>query len=668
MCTVQYKMKLSAICITLIFAVCVTANKLQDSPSPSSEFITQPSNVTVPEGEQVLLKCMVASQAQVCRWYYLELGLKFFDKRITPMMVKEFSPAGRRDCSIKIKKVRKVQEGQWLCQALKFQSAKFVMSKPATVRVITESESATWEPPTDDSKSLPRNGRREDGNNFAKELGPRKEVVEFESHDDDVIQDVFVHETAVLKCQVNQPIKSCSWTMPNGATLTTSKDKEDSQEESEYPNDYRIQGDLSEGNCSMEIHEVGYHDEGNWRCVVRTWDMPNEAQGPLLHLHILDENTASAHTHDGKPLMDEEESSNLLVITLVTVSGMLFIIVLILLMFLYRRIRGNSDETQKILQNSPRNSIDLQRKMSPVTDFTAASVMAVEPRKKLPFIDQHFGHYNHYLDMTGSESSVGDGYIMMPGSSLRSSTSSRTTLSTISTLPIGSRSRSASNSTTSSGSFPHLTTIINNPSYNPDIAFHQTGLNRPDSVYSSDHLYEEIKEKIEEHGIMEKILEAESPTYTNIVEDCEGYMIPKKSPSTDLSKEQSDKKNISVHITQTPLPDPKNGTTNNTENAQISNTSNEQPPPYSRISSNNLVPIASPSTATSGLDPGYSRVGNNTESHSDPMERYDVPRPRTSTPMDNYDVPRQNPSPVHPQPNVSSPDETEEDGLTGIIV
>ena len=285
--------------------------------------------------------------------------------------------------------------------------------------------------------------------------------------------------------------------------------------------------------------------------------------------------------------------------------------------------------------------------------------MAVEPRKMLPY--EEINQYNQYLDMTGTGSNSGDAYVMMPGSSIRSSTSSRTTLSTLSTYPIG-RSRSASNSTTDSGIFPHLTTIIDNPSYTHDMASQHRGFRRPDSVYSNDHVYEEIKEKIDEIvSKMEKIPEADSPTYVNTTEDSEGYLVPKKSPTIEQPEEKVDKVNSPVHITKLPLPEPV--ATTKTEDSTDEN--NERPPPYSQIGSNGLVPV--PSSLPSP-DPGYSKVGNEEENQPDPMERYDIPRPNPPHLNDSYDIPRQNPIPVSSQPNSPSENDDVVDGLSGIIV
>nr|XP_045601254.1 uncharacterized protein LOC123759991 isoform X1 [Procambarus clarkii] len=646
-------------------------SQLQPSPSPDSDFLIQPSNITVPEGERAVFKCLLAGPVHLCRWYFLELGFNFFDKRVSPVLVKEFNPAHERDCSIKIKQVRKVQEGQWLCQGHNFHSTRFHMSKPAVLRVITKSESVTWEPPSDHTQLTSREGRREnnpeEGSEYDQHGGKSlKTHILFDSTHEDYIQDVPIGESATLKCQINKPISSCSWIMPHGDMFNMSQDAEDTNKPSKYTRDYRLEGDLSEGNCTLRLREVRQQDEGNWRCVVHVGEEASVFQGPLLHLHIIDPDNASLHDHEGTPLVDPQgNSSNFLVIGLVLITAILLVLVIMLFTCLYRRMSANSDETRKILQISPYNSMDLPRKTLPTTDFTATSVMAVEPIKKRPqqYID--LDHYNQYLDMTGTGSNA-DGYIMMPGSSIRSSTSSRTTLSTVSTLPIG-RSRSASNSTSVSDGTPHWSTAIDNPSYNPDVDFDKNfPLNRPTSVYSTDHVYEEIKEKKDNSGKMEKIVEAttpETPTYTNIIEDSEGYMIPKQSPSSE-NQPVAQFPDTQKSISKLPLPAPPQAINTSIIPIQSQASTGNQTPPYSRLGQSGLVPGSPTCPPSSNLGPGYSRIG----SLSDLMERYDTPRPIPSDPMERYDVPRHVPTEVTFPSNIPISTEVSVKGLDGTVV
>lgn len=364
--------------------------------------------------------------------------------------------------------------------------------------------------------------------------------------------------------------------------------------------------------------------------------------------------------------MAEEEvsSGSVLVTVLVVMCSALFLIVVLLFTCLYRRVTGSSEETRKILPLSPRGSLDLSCKTLPSTDLTQASVLAVEVRKaKLPCLPLE--QYNQYLDMSGNASE--DGYIMMPGSSIRSSTTSRTTLSTLSTLPCG-RSRSASSSTTLSVEFPHLTNHADNPSYSASPL-----PVRPDSLYKPDHVYEEIKEK-DPNEKMEKITEVTTPvtpTYTNITADSEGYLVPRKTPPSEVLLAK-----LTKECSRPPLPSPPLVQQNDNLEAEPL-TSPKEANPYSRIGECGLVP-ASPTTPPSvspsqqspmssvqqpsnNPGPGYSRVGS-----TDPMERYDTPRP--FNPMEGYDIPRAVQTATALQSNIPVPTEVCTETLPGTIV
>ena len=342
-----------------------------------------------------------------------------------------------------------------------------------------------------------------------------------------------------------------------------------------------------------------------------------------------------------------EGSSSVLVIVLVLTSIILLIIVILLFSCLYRRVTAASDETHKILQISPQNNLNrLPHKNFPTTDFTAASVLAVDSVKSSHAKCMDLDHYNQYLDMTGSDTTSGS-YVMMPPSSLRSSTSSRTTLSTLSTLPIG-RARSASSSTILSRASPGLGNMLDNPSYDPNTISNDDSA-CSDVSYYADHIYEEIKDKRDELAKMEKILEATTPTYTNLLQDSEGYLVPKKSTGSDTTLAHP-VCHISDVLSQHTLPRQK------TESPVTSST--EQAPPYSRVGQCGLVPASSTPETAATPGPGYSRVGSGDAAGegmpTDPMERYDVPR--------------SSPTPVPLPLNIPVSSEAYVNGLAGIIV
>lgn len=347
---------------------------------------------------------------------------------------------------------------------------------------------------------------------------------------------------------------------------------------------------------------------------------------------------------DGEPLVaPTEDSSSVLVIVLVLTSTILLILVVLLFSCLYRRVAAASDESHKILHASPQSSLNrIPHKTFPTTDLTAASVLAVDSVKSSPAKCVDLDQYNQYLDMTGSDN-ISSSYVMMPPSSLRSSMSSRTTLSTLSTLPAG-RSRSASSSTALSRASPCPGNSMDNPSYDPSDA-----PACPDNFYA-DHIYEEIKDKRDELTKMDKIPEVTTPTYTNMLQDYEGYLVPKNNTTTEIitAHPVNDSPNVlSLHT----LPRPK------AKSPAIS-PSNEQAPPYSRVGQCGLVPASPTPEAVPSPGPGYSRVGseNLTEENilTDPMERYDVIR--------------SSPRPVTLPLNIPVSSEAYTSGLTGITV
>lgn len=652
------------VCVLILGSMMITIHAI-DGPSPDAdtEFTLQPSNITVPEGHLAIMKCKTASKSDVCRWYYLENGLSFYDSRFTPTLVKDFSPAHHHDCSIRFTKVRKVQEGQWLCQALKIHSTKFIMSRPATLRVITESESSTMDPslyiPTDE----PREGRIGDIDNEIDE-----DVLKFETNEEEHIQNAPVGESSSLKCKVNRPITDCSWIMPQGAVFHLTKaDNERGQ------SPYALVGDLKEGNCSLVISEVRLQDEGNWRCVVKV-DGQDAEKGPLIHLHILDPLNPIIHDHP----LPEVVSANILIIILVGTSVVLFIVVICLFTCLYRRLKENSVETRKILEGSPRNSSDLSTRIIPTTDLKSDMKIDFRPGSRSPLCYTDIDHYQYhdyseidspytkYLDMSGM-GTPDSGYIRISDDATRDSTR---TMSSASTLPMR-RDRSVSNSTTStilSAITPAgLPNNFDNPSYSNTDSNTIKCHSRPESVYP-DHLYEEIKErpkpKADENKLKMSIIEEvktpetssetvtpETPTYANTTEDYNGYMIPKQKNGT----KSDEKENEDVKIINTP---PKKPVLHTPKGSQTSlNSLKDGPgevltstpvtvvaPPYSRIGDTGLVPLHPALQAIN--NEGYSRVGtvipNSTDIYNipnnipiNPVENYDTPRN-----IESYDVPR----------------------------
>ncbi|XP_076047123.1 uncharacterized protein LOC143028621 [Oratosquilla oratoria] len=512
-------------------------------PSPASEFWETPKNQTVPLGDRALMKCKLRYPVNVCRWYYLETGLDFFSERVKPVLIKDFKPSSNStDCSIEFTRVKRVQEGQWLCQALQFHASEFIMASPAVLTVITP-----------DQKQLPvpgRDGRRSDTEDEHKpedqEMPDNKKNhnhdekhqhdISFDLGEESAIQMVVVGDVALLPCQVQKPLSSCSWIKPSGDILPLVKDGETTA----HSRNYLLDGSPQNGSCSLRVEKVGHADEGNWRCLVHVGKHVQEVKGPLIHLHIIGEPLNSGgNTDTFIPFKAPTEDSTTLIIILVMTSIILFAIIIFLFTCLYQQMRhniNNVEEDRKILQPNIIKEPDDVSKHYMSTDFRTDPGFFME-KKLAPIQYTDIEHYSHYLNMTGGSSgSTVDGYIIFPSASVRSSTSSHTTMSTLSTLPAGSRSRSASAGTTGSDiSVSNFTRSFENPSYHPDSLSHLAGaaLGRDSFVYNTNHLYEEIKERIEEEE--EK---TPSPVYTNLVHENEGYLIPNNSPASPQTTSQ----------------------------------------------------------------------------------------------------------------------------------
>ena len=311
---------------------------------------------------------------------------------------------------------------------------------------------------------------------------------------------------------------------------------------------------------------------------------------------------------------------------------------------MFRRSNTRKDEKQNILNNASAPSNDYGQKWIQKLNLT------VEPQlidslknRELPIHYTDLDHYNQYLDMSGNGSTL-DGYIVMPTSSVRSSASSGTTISTVSTLPMD-RSRSLSSATTtsnlSSNSSNQGNTTFDNLSFMPD-----TKINRPLSLYSAGHLYEEIPESRCEEKL-KMALEASHPTtpvYTNLTEDQEGYMIPSKAHnrSNDLLKEIEVPPEVPPPNTQFTIKRIQKETQSESINQEVPlDSENDVAPPYCRVgeSSKSQDNLVNNPEYDVRQPPNYDVPRNAAEvknvdfsTKSPQEERYDVPpKPTTIT-------------------------------------
>lgn len=268
--------------------------------------------------------------------------------------------------------------------------------------------------------------------------------------------------------------------------------------------------------------------------------------------------------------------TNITLIILFLVGLILFIVGTIIIYCCYKRVWSKSDETNKNLQQSVRSNESEYTQQW----FQGRNLKIADPNYtddfKLRNVDGNYSvrkidtmnlknshvqysdidHYNEYLKMNHGI-----------GGSVRSSASSNTTLSTVAPDPLG-RDRTISFNTTPSmspinmnGRMSHQShimapngTILTHspvPSDMENVSFYEVHrkIQRPVSLYSTGHVYEEIQEKMPPYnpyspqphvmthgqGIVVNAqgipigAMASTPVYTNVVEDHDGYLIPNKS-------------------------------------------------------------------------------------------------------------------------------------------
>ncbi|KAL7640520.1 UNVERIFIED_CONTAM: hypothetical protein RMT77_008795 [Armadillidium vulgare] len=276
----SYMMKV----VTFNFCLLVTLVYCQESelrtPRPAissiNEFIASPQNKTILEGNSVVLQCKMRDIVYSCQWFYLEHGLNLLDKGNEPTLVMTFSPTKHNDCSIKFSKAKLSQSGQWICKGLQLHNRKYVVSPPATLKVLARSGNTT-----EDSSTQTDNGEEND----------KSVDISFHLSDEGHLINTKLGDNVTLGCQTNHQLNACSWIRPDGTTLNFNN-----------KGNYVLEGNYTIVNCSLRIIKVTEEDEGNWRCVIST-DHQSDKLGPLIHLHIFEFGT---NHEDGSPVKTTE--------------------------------------------------------------------------------------------------------------------------------------------------------------------------------------------------------------------------------------------------------------------------------------------------------------------------------------------------------------------------
>ncbi|XP_018024902.1 uncharacterized protein LOC108680557 [Hyalella azteca] len=244
------------------------------TPAPELNFSAQPANTSVVEGSIAIMKCKAVRPVHHCSWYYIETNRSFYDEGAEPKLVKQFTPSKDNDCSIRFTKVRKVQEGQWLCQTRRYMGTTLYNTRPAYLQVITDTDERDYEersggsgdsltpmssgdddaittrdptaptaipalgpPPSSGPLPFPPHGPlnpkvppalpgpdptqelppSEDSDDDAKHEPEVKHAPRFNYSADDHILNTRTGATATLPCHVNVHVTSCAWVMPNSA-------------------------------------------------------------------------------------------------------------------------------------------------------------------------------------------------------------------------------------------------------------------------------------------------------------------------------------------------------------------------------------------------------------------------------------------------------------------
>ncbi|KAB7494847.1 Serine/threonine-protein kinase PLK1 [Armadillidium nasatum] len=268
----SYMMKIVtfSFCLLVILVYCQESELRTPRPTISSinEFIASPQNKTILEGDSAVLRCKTRDRVYSCQWFYLEHGLDLLDKGNEPTLLMTFRPTKHNDCSIKFSKAKLSQSGQWICKGLQLQNRKYVVSPPATLKVLARSGNTT-----EDSSTQTDNGEEKD----------KSVDILFHLSDEGHLINTKLGDNVILRCQTNHQLNACSWIRPDGTTLNFNN-----------KGNYALEGNYTIANCSLRIIKVTEEDEGNWRCVVST-DHQSDKLGPLIHLHIFEFGT----NHEG---------------------------------------------------------------------------------------------------------------------------------------------------------------------------------------------------------------------------------------------------------------------------------------------------------------------------------------------------------------------------------
>ncbi|XP_035725805.1 uncharacterized protein LOC118443242 isoform X1 [Vespa mandarinia] len=204
-------------------------------PSAKVNLVEIPTDITVPLGTEVTLKCITSSRVEKCVWSWKPLHGN--DPEI---VLREFPSNGDlgRDCSLVLSHVRTEEQGLWNCQ-VSIPSLNTMLSSP-----------------------------------FVKLLTFEQDEVKFS----ELSQDIQISSggTILLRCVTSLPVEQCRWSLTPVNSNTTVVVKQ-----------FPAAGSESR-DCSVRLSHALAEQEGLWTCGARIHGRENYTDAPPAKLSLLE--------------------------------------------------------------------------------------------------------------------------------------------------------------------------------------------------------------------------------------------------------------------------------------------------------------------------------------------------------------------------------------------
>ncbi|KAL2735326.1 uncharacterized protein V1478_002966 [Vespula squamosa] len=204
-------------------------------PSAKVNLVEIPTDITVPLGTEVTLKCITSSRVEKCVWSW-----KSLHGNDPEIVLREFPSNGDlgRDCSLVLSHVRNEEQGLWNCQ-VSIPSLNTMLSSP-----------------------------------FVKLLTFEQDEVKFS----ELSQDIQISSggTILLRCVTSLPVEQCRWSLTPVNSNTTVVVKQ-----------FPAAGSESR-DCSVRLSHALAEQEGLWTCGARIHGRENYTDAPPAKLSLLE--------------------------------------------------------------------------------------------------------------------------------------------------------------------------------------------------------------------------------------------------------------------------------------------------------------------------------------------------------------------------------------------